>query len=38
MEIAGVAPPLETTGAVPETEVTVPDPFPLNVAQSAEAR
>jgi len=38
MEIAGVAPPLETTGAVPVTLATVPVPFPLKVLQSVELR
>ena len=35
IEIAGVAPPELTTGAVPVTLVTVPDPLLLNVVQSA---
>lgn len=34
MLIAGVAPPELTTGAVPVTEVTVPDPLLLKVVQS----
>ena len=34
--IAGAVPPLETTGAVPVTPVTVPLPLLLNVVQSAE--
>ena len=34
--MAGVAPPLDTTGEVPDTEVTVPEPLLLNVVQSAE--
>ena len=35
IEIAGVVPPELTTGAVPVTLVTVPDPLLLNVVQSA---
>jgi len=35
MLIAGVAPPDETTGAVPVAEVTVPEPLLLKVVQSA---
>jgi hypothetical protein len=35
IDIAGVAPPEDTTGAVPVTEVTVPLPLLLNVVQSA---
>ena len=35
MLIAGVAPPELTTGVVPVTEVTVPDPLLLKVVQSA---
>ena len=34
--IAGVAPPLETTGDVPVTDVTVPEPLLLKVVQSVE--
>ena len=34
MEMAGVVPPDDTTGAVPVTEVTVPEPLLLNVFQS----
>ena len=36
--MAGVAPPLETTGDVPVTDVTVPEPLLLNVVQSALVR
>ena len=35
IEMAGVVPPDDTTGAVPVTLVTVPDPLLLNVVQSA---
>ena len=38
MLIAGVAPPEETTGAVPVTDVTVPEPLLLNVDQSVEVK
>ena len=38
MLMAGVTPPDETTGAVPVTDVTVPDPLLLNVFQSVEVR
>ena len=34
--MAGVVPPDDTTGAVPVTEVIVPDPLLLKVDQSAE--
>ena len=34
IEMAGVVPPDDTTGAVPVTEVTVPEPLLLNVFQS----
>ena len=33
--MAGVVPPEDTTGAVPVTDVTVPEPLLLNVVQSA---
>jgi hypothetical protein len=35
MLMAGVVPPEETTGAVPVTEVTLPEPLLLKVVQSA---
>jgi hypothetical protein len=35
IEMAGVVPPEETTGAVPVTLVTVPEPLLLKVVQSA---
>ena len=35
IEMAGVVPPDDTTGVVPVTLVTVPDPLLLNVVQSA---
>ena len=38
IEIAGVVPPDDTTGAVPVTEVTVPEPLLLNVFQSVDVR
>ena len=38
MLIAGVAPPDETIGAVPVTEVTVPEPLLLKFVQSVEVR
>ena len=36
--MAGVVPPLETTGDVPVTDVTVPEPLLLNVVQSVLVR
>ena len=36
--ITGAAPPLDTTGDVAVTPVTVPAPLPLNVFQSVEVK
>ena len=36
--MAGVAPPDETTGDVPVTDVTVPEPLLLKVFQSVEVK